>query len=170
MSKSAGVHAETGFALTAEAGADGLVEQVVTTHIYCWLTARPATLGAPGSFDHHRAYRNDTIWVSPQERDRGQSLGGLADPGDAAAGIAAVDALAGVATDDELDEMDAGELAGYITQNPGEAQRVYELEIARKRPRVTVIRAAGFDPDTGERLEPGEGASLDGATGPHAVG
>jgi hypothetical protein len=27
--------------------------------------------------------------------------------------------------------MDAGELAGYVTQNPGEAQRVFELETAR---------------------------------------
>jgi hypothetical protein len=155
MTKSgvAGVHPETGFALTAEPGADGLVAQVVVAHIYCWLTARPASLGVPGQTDHHRAYRGDTIWVSPQERDRGHAYGGLADPENAQAGIDAVDALAGpvapgAAGDAELAEMDAGELAGYVTPNPAEAQRVYEFERAQRRPRKTVLRAAGYDPDT----------------------
>lgn len=174
--KTPGVDEATGWALTADADASGLVEQVVVTHIYCWLTVRPASLGIPGQTDHHRAYRGDTIYVSPQERDRGQALGGLADPGDAAAGIAAVDQLSGVATDEELADMDAGELAGYVTQNPGEAQRVFELETARPeaKRRKTVLRAAGYDPETLEPLEPGEaptpGADVDVTGGPAAVG
>jgi hypothetical protein len=169
--KTPGVDQATGWALSADADASGLVEQAVVTHIYCWLTVRPASLGVPGQFDHHRAYRGDTIFVSPQERDRGQALGGLADPEQAAAGIAAVDQLAREATDEELSAMDAGELAGYVTQNPGEAQRVFELETGRKRgPRVTVLRAAGYDPDTLEPVEPGEGADVDATGGPSAVG
>jgi hypothetical protein len=70
--------------------------------------------------------------------------------------------------------MDAGELAGYVTQNAGEAQRVFELETARaKGPRKTVLRAAGYDPDTLQPLEPGEpavGDEGDGTGGPSAVG
>lgn len=164
--------AHAGYATSADPGGDGLVEQVVVAHIYCWLTLRPASLGVPGSFDHHRAYRDETVWVSEAERERGQSFGALADPKAAAQARAEFDgAAAETYTDEELGEMDAGELAGYVTQHPGEAQRVYDLEKARSRPRVTVIRAAGFDPETGERLEDGTSADADDAAGgPSAVG
>jgi hypothetical protein len=169
--------AHAGFATSADPGGDGLVEQVVVAHIYCWLTLRPASLGVPGQFDHHRSYRGDTIWVSPAERDRGQSFGALADPKAAARAQAEFDGAAvETYSDDELREMDAGELAGYVVQHPGEAQRVYDLEQQRpeNRRRKTVIRATGYDPETGERLPDdgsGPGAGDDDAPGgPAAVG
>jgi hypothetical protein len=135
-----------GHATSTAPGADGLVEQVVVFHVYTWLTLRPASLGVPGSFDHHRAWRGDHIWVSDEEAARGKSYGALADVDDAAAGIAAVDALGEPATDEELRAMSGEELIAEVTQHPQQAQRVYEIEAERSRPRVGVMRATGYEP------------------------
>jgi hypothetical protein len=116
---------------------------VVVDDVYCWQTPRPG--GRPDEFDHHRAFRGETITVTAEEVDRTKRYGSLAPPSVAVQAIAEADTVSVTpASDAELAEYDATQLAAYLTQMPDEARRVYTLEQARRRPRVTVLRATGL--------------------------
>ena len=129
---------------------DRLVKAQVALDAYGWTTIEPNPM-VPGAkmAVHNLGWYGDIIEVSEAELHR--VPGALVQPGQIQAGTTRVVAPT-VVTDQELAEMDAGELVGHVGQNPGDARRVYDLETARRRPRVSVIRGIGFDPDTGEQL------------------
>lgn len=95
------------------------------------------------------------------ERDRLIEAGGIA-----AAGADARDALAakadggrptvaaGEVGDNELSGWAQPNLIAYVTQFPTEAERVNRIERGRPGgPREAIVRAAGYDPETGDRLD-----------------
>lgn len=112
----------------------------------------------PPRFSHHRAFRGQEIDIPADVVARGEELGALTTAEEAPAAMDAIDRDSGPIEgtpegDAELATWSPAELIAYVTQNPGEAARVFALEQARtgkSRPRVTVIRAAGYDPATGE--------------------
>lgn len=132
-----------------------LVQQLVVADAHAWMTLRPASYGRPGERNHHRAFRGEIISVTEEEAARGQALGSLSDldPESVNKAVDALQALnepipAGEAGDAVLATWKAEELAGYVTQHSGEAQRVYRIERDRKRgPRKTVLEALGVNLD-----------------------
>ena len=142
-----------------------MAKRTVVIDLFNYQLPIPGT--TPTRYSHHRAYRGETLDFPAAVVKRGDELGALADPDDAVEVMAAIDGESGplpatAEGDAELATWAADGLIAYVTQNPGESARVYALEQKRSgkiRPRKTVIRAAGFDPDTGEAIEPP--ASLD---------
>lgn len=95
------------------------------------------------------------------ERDRLLEAGGIAAAGRDAAEALAAKADGGRPTvamgevgDNELSGWAQPNLIAYVTQFPTEAERVNRIERSRPGgPREAIVRAAGYDPETGDRLE-----------------
>jgi hypothetical protein len=112
----------------------------------------------PQQWDHVSGVRGQEVDLPVAEHARLLKLGAIAAVEDAAEAIEALDRETGPAPlgeegDDQLRSLSAVELIAYVTQNPGEAQRVFDLEKAGKR-RATVVQATGFDLETGQRTSP----------------
>lgn len=112
----------------------------------------------PQQWEHVSGVRGDEVELPAAEHARLLKLGAIAAPEDAAAAIDALDretgpAPAGAEGDELLGQLSAVELVAYVTQNPGEAQRVFDLERAGKK-RKTVFDVTGYDPETGQKLSP----------------
>lgn len=137
-----------------------LTTVIVVKDAVAWREPIPGTV--PPKFHHLNGYRGQKVQMGPAALERHLKLGGVALPKDADAAIAAEVEVTGVVAagaegDAQLSAMDSADLIAYVTQNPGEGERVNRLERDRKRgPRKTVVAAAGYDFETGELLEPTE--------------
>lgn len=113
-----------------------LVERVVVTDIYTWMTPLAGrTVG-----QHNVAHRGDTIKVTPEEAERGEKLGGLGTEADAVA-AAARSSEPATWGDDQVNSASVDELVAYLGQHPSEAERIRTLEAERRRPRKTIAEA-----------------------------
>jgi hypothetical protein len=120
---------------------DERVTAVVVNDIHCWQEPLP---GRPGEFMHMRAYKGNTIKVTPEEFDRGQSLLSQAAPEVAEEITEALENAHGPVDDETLASMNASELIAYVTQNPDEQMRVATFEQGREGgARPEVLQAAG---------------------------
>lgn len=133
----------------------------VLADLVMWQEQIPGT--NPPTYSHHRANRGAEVELPAGEFERLRVLEAVApvDVGEAALEGSSDDALsgpvpAGAEGDEQLRAASATQLIAYVTQNPDEAERVAGIERERKQQRATVLRAAGYDPDTGEKI-PGAG-------------
>lgn len=133
-----------------------LTDVVVVSDGFTWREEVPGT--SPKQYLHHHGWRGETVSLPPKALARGLALNAVARAADAPAAAAenaaVTDAVAaGPDGDAELMSWPAPDLVGYLVQHPEEAQRVFALERERRRgARATVVRAAGYDPDTMEPL------------------
>lgn len=125
--------------------AAGTKKAVVIADVVAWTTPIE---GRPLDSEYHRASRDDKVDLPVAEFDRLAALGAVAEPAVAAQAQVERDELdTGVFTDEELANLDAAERAAYVGQHPDEALRVYQLEVARRRPAKTVLEATGYTSD-----------------------
>lgn len=116
---------------------------VVVADVVAWTTPRQ---GKPDDPAYHRASRGATIELPVAEFDRLAKYSAVAEPGVAEQAQLERDALdVGLYTDEELAALNASELAAYVNQHPEEGLRVWTLETARRKPRVTVLEASGYE-------------------------
>ncbi len=116
-----------------------------TTHTYAWSTVDPT--GAPGAKLIHTANYGDVIEISPEEAARGERLGVLSTPEQAAAILGAAGDPAGEwepASDDAIAAMSVEQVHAYLSTVPeelseDEIDRVVELEQQRPKPRQGVL-------------------------------
>jgi hypothetical protein len=130
---------------------------IVVTDSVSW--REPVPGASPPAWITYSAFKGQRVGMGPDALARHLKLGSVARPEDAQQAAAEQDALAAIIPagdegDEQLRTMGHAELIAYVGQHPTEAQRVFEIEQERPEPRrrVTVIRAAGFDPATGDPL------------------
>jgi hypothetical protein len=113
---------------------------------------------SPKEFTHESAYRGETVELPAAEFDRLSKLGGVVAGTDASQAIEEFNLETGplppgAEGDAVLAAMKAPDLVAYVTQNPDEAKRVWDVEHGRgEKARVTVYAATGLDPETGEPI------------------
>lgn len=113
--------------------ADKLVKRTVMVDAYSWMTRDPdRPLDPP---QHNTAVRGELIEVSPDEAKRGERLGGLGSPEEAAQ-AALLASEPGSAPDEELRGMNIEQLTAYLGQHPSEAERISDLEATRPKGKV----------------------------------
>ena len=114
----------------------------------------------PAQWNHCSAYRGETVDLPAKEFTRLEALGAVVEGADVAEALAAWDQSAGPAApgiegDAELLALTDADLIAYVNQHPSERERVYLLETTgrgRKKARADIVRAAGYDPETGAKL------------------
>jgi hypothetical protein len=114
----------------------------------------------PAQWNHMSAYRGEVVELPAKEFTRLEALGAIVAGADVAEALEAWDLSAGPAApgvegDAELLALSDADLIAYTNQHPAERERVYLLETTgrgRKKARVDIVRAAGYDPETGTKL------------------
>jgi hypothetical protein len=132
---------------------------IVIVDLVAWREPVPGTV--PQRFKTLRRFIGHTLpdTVPASEIARLQRLGAIGSPAQARVEFAARErglptVPQGEVGDNELSGWAQPNLVAYVTQFPTEAERVNRIERNRQDgPRAVVVRAAGFDPETGDRLE-----------------
>lgn len=129
--------------------AESTVERVVLTDGYAHVTPT----GEPGKYQTAMRTKGEKIQVTEAQAKAGEEVGSLGDE-TALQQVQAARAAAESGTvpmavnedgepisDDELEAMSAGDLVAFLNNNPGELDRVEDLEDSREKPRKTVTAA-----------------------------
>ena len=132
---------------------------VVIVDLASWREPIPGTV--PQRYKTLRRFIGHTLpdTVPASEIARLQRLGAIGNPEQAREEFATRErglptVPAGEVGDNELSGWAQPNLVAYVTQFPTEAERVNRIERNRQDgPREAVVRAAGYDPETGDRLE-----------------